>query len=249
MLRFFRRLRQRLLTDSKFSKYLLYAVGEILLVVIGILIALQVNNWNQKWQDRTLEQVYLERLQADLSGDLSGFLKLQKIFNSKKEFLTSLQVAEPLEFNSVTPEEWLEGLIASRFVSLPTVRSATFDELSGSGRLTLIRDLKLRTALSNYYAEYELMSRILVKPVGLYKQLVYEVFSGTLLNEWRTRHEITDIHHITEGYNRLMDHPGFEAAVNAELAYTGDLLYYSNIFIDSVVKMQKRINQNLVFSQ
>ncbi len=42
MLRFFRQIRQRLLTDHKFSKYLLYAIGEILLVVIGILIALQI---------------------------------------------------------------------------------------------------------------------------------------------------------------------------------------------------------------
>ena len=47
MLRFFRQIRQRLLTDNRFSKYLLYAVGEVLLVVIGILIALQVNNWNE----------------------------------------------------------------------------------------------------------------------------------------------------------------------------------------------------------
>ena len=88
MLRFFRQIRQRLLTDNKFSKYLLYVVGEILLVVIGILIALQVDNWNQNWQDRALEQVYLERLQADLSGDMSGFLKLQNIFKRKEEFLT-----------------------------------------------------------------------------------------------------------------------------------------------------------------
>ena len=53
MLRFFRQIRQRLLpiaigTDNKFSKYLLYAVGEILLVVIGILVALQIDNWNEE---------------------------------------------------------------------------------------------------------------------------------------------------------------------------------------------------------
>ena len=47
MLRFFRQIRQRLLTDNKFSKYLLYAVGEILLVVIGILIALQIDTWKK----------------------------------------------------------------------------------------------------------------------------------------------------------------------------------------------------------
>ena len=48
MLRFFRQIRQRLITDNKFSKYLLYAIGEILLVVIGILIALQVDTWNEE---------------------------------------------------------------------------------------------------------------------------------------------------------------------------------------------------------
>ena len=47
MIKFFRKIRQRLLTENKFSKYLLYAIGEIILVVIGILIALQINNWNE----------------------------------------------------------------------------------------------------------------------------------------------------------------------------------------------------------
>ena len=50
MLRIFRKIRQRMLPDNKFSKYLLYAIGEILLVVIGILIALQVSNWNENMQ-------------------------------------------------------------------------------------------------------------------------------------------------------------------------------------------------------
>ncbi len=51
MIKFFRRIRQQLLTENKFSKYLLYAIGEIILVVIGILIALQVNNWREEQQD------------------------------------------------------------------------------------------------------------------------------------------------------------------------------------------------------
>jgi len=46
MIKFFRKIRQRLLTENKFSKYLIYAIGEIILVVIGIIIALQGNNWN-----------------------------------------------------------------------------------------------------------------------------------------------------------------------------------------------------------
>ena len=47
MIKLFRKIRQGLLTENKFGKYVLYAIGEIVLVVIGILIALQVNNWNE----------------------------------------------------------------------------------------------------------------------------------------------------------------------------------------------------------
>ena len=55
MIKFFRKIRQRLLTENKFSKYLLYAFGEILLVVIGILIALQINNWNEEVKAHAIE--------------------------------------------------------------------------------------------------------------------------------------------------------------------------------------------------
>jgi len=48
MIKFFRKIRKKMLIENKFSKYLLYAIGEIVLVVIGILIALQINNWNAK---------------------------------------------------------------------------------------------------------------------------------------------------------------------------------------------------------
>mgnify|MGYP001591841413 CR=1 FL=1 len=56
MIKFFRRIRQGLLSENKFSKYLLYAIGEIILVVIGILIALQINNWNEKRKNDNIKQ-------------------------------------------------------------------------------------------------------------------------------------------------------------------------------------------------
>jgi hypothetical protein len=57
-MKFFRKIRQRLLTENKFSKYLIYAIGEIVLVVIGILIALSINNWNQGRIDKKSESKY-----------------------------------------------------------------------------------------------------------------------------------------------------------------------------------------------
>ncbi len=65
MIKFFRKIRQNLLMENKTGKYLKYAIGEIILVVIGILIALQINDWNQQRKDSNTEQVILKRLQKE----------------------------------------------------------------------------------------------------------------------------------------------------------------------------------------
>jgi hypothetical protein len=58
-----------MLTENKFSKYLIYAVGGIVLVVIGILIALQINNWNENRKDRALEKTYIYRILDELEEE------------------------------------------------------------------------------------------------------------------------------------------------------------------------------------
>jgi hypothetical protein len=70
MIKFFRKIRQKLLTENKFSKYLIYAVGEILLVVIGILIALQINNWNEGRKMEKLELSLLKEMKDNLRADI-----------------------------------------------------------------------------------------------------------------------------------------------------------------------------------
>ncbi len=69
MIKFFRKIRQKLLTENKFSKYLIYAIGEIILVVIGILIALQINNWNEDRKERKQEIEFITSVKKDLTQD------------------------------------------------------------------------------------------------------------------------------------------------------------------------------------
>lgn len=69
MLTFLRKIRRSLIDSGSAGKYLIYAVGEIALVMIGILIALQINNWNQKLQSERTEKAVLSRLINDLDGD------------------------------------------------------------------------------------------------------------------------------------------------------------------------------------
>ena len=70
MIKFFRRTRQQLIKENRAGKYLLYAIGEIVLVVIGILIALQINNANENGKLEVIKQGYYEQLLLDLDKDL-----------------------------------------------------------------------------------------------------------------------------------------------------------------------------------
>ena len=71
MLKFFRKIRQNLLSEQKLKKYLIYAIGEIVLVVIGILIALQVNNWNKGKQEKAYELKMLKELSTAIEKDIN----------------------------------------------------------------------------------------------------------------------------------------------------------------------------------
>ena len=68
MIKFFRPIRQHLLRENKFSKYLLYAIGEILLVVVGILIALQINNWNEDRKQRAEEIKLMQNFKTSIEA-------------------------------------------------------------------------------------------------------------------------------------------------------------------------------------
>ncbi|WP_455168788.1 DUF6090 family protein [Aegicerativicinus sediminis] len=86
MIKFFRKIRLKLLAENKLSKYLIYAVGEIILVVIGILIALQINNWNENEKLLKLEKEILEEVKIGLESD---FLNIKKVIEDHQTFMNS----------------------------------------------------------------------------------------------------------------------------------------------------------------
>ena len=70
MIKFFRKIRQKLLSENKFSKYFIYALGEIILVVIGIMIALQANNWNEKRKTNNTIETLIDKIEDDVTADI-----------------------------------------------------------------------------------------------------------------------------------------------------------------------------------
>lgn len=78
MIKFFREIRQKMLKNNKFSKYLLYAIGEILLVMIGIILAFQVNKWNENRLENELEIKLINDIKTGLEGDLIDIISNQE---------------------------------------------------------------------------------------------------------------------------------------------------------------------------
>ena len=73
MVKLFRNIRGQLLAENKLVRYLIYALGEIILIIFGILIALQINNWNEKRKEGILEKQILREIQDNLMLDTTYF--------------------------------------------------------------------------------------------------------------------------------------------------------------------------------
>lgn len=150
MLKFFRHIRQSLIMKNQTGKYLKYAIGEIVLVVIGILIALQINNWNEKQKTKILEQIVLKNLAHENKANQASLKKLiatvsncyeanytlMGLFNKDNTFL-STQNIDSLVFNS---------LEFDRFSPSENV----LQELLSSGKLDIIESDKLKNSLFDW---------------------------------------------------------------------------------------------------
>ena len=150
MIAFFRKIRQQLLTQNKVSKYLLYAIGEIVLVVLGILIALQVNNWNESKKTKTQELKYLERLKLDLTQDTLYYN--QRIEKAKKGIegnTKALQMAYHHQHDLKELHELLD--LHSYHSEHLTIQSGTYIEMTNTGNLNIIQNDELKIAIIELY--------------------------------------------------------------------------------------------------
>lgn len=159
MIKFFRRIRQRLLTEdrvnsstgkpaSRTGRYLLYAIGEIFLVVIGILIALQVNNWNQEKKNKITEVALLEQLEKDLTnslGDIEFNINLiDKGIQSSEFLLHYMNTDQP--YNDSLASHFASAFPWTRLM----ISLGTYETIKSHG-IEIISNHELRDKLVNAF--------------------------------------------------------------------------------------------------
>ena len=150
MIKFFRKIRQNLLLKNQTGKYFKYAIGEIVLVVIGILIALQINNWNELRINQGKEQVILRSLKTDFLANLN--LLQQEGSTSEEAYNACLMLKTLIKPNaSEFSEKQIDSLISVIFdyQAFDPIQGA-IDEVLSSGQLNIIQNKAIKNEISRW---------------------------------------------------------------------------------------------------
>ena len=170
MIKFFRKIRQNLLSEGKTGKYFKYAIGEIILVVVGILIALQINNWNNANIDTQKEKEYLSSLMEDIDTQkitVNNQIKHERKIRLACEKALSLLNSKHINTDSLNIN--LTTITRKSFV----INDPTFQDLKTSGNILLISNNELRNKIISFYQYLE------------YSALVIHVSNETNIAEFR----------------------------------------------------------------
>lgn len=173
MIKFFRRIRYNQINQERVGKYLLYAVGEIILVVIGILIAVQVNNSNIEKKNHSLKKIYIEALISDLVQDSIQLSEQIQIMTRDLELMQSFsdRLSHPqATMDSVIRISRYEFL--GRFNPDNNLNQNTINSLISSNDLNLF-DLEFRNFLLEHKKTQETTLKIIEDNFQIYLQTLY----------------------------------------------------------------------------
>lgn len=154
MIKFFRKIRQNMIKENRASKYILYAIGEIVLVVIGILIALQINNNNEIRKTRVKELHYLSNIKSDLKlniNEIQNYITIRAARIVSANNVIAHFEGKPLSNLSEFNSDILNIYTWQKFYQI----NNTFQELTNSGNLNLISNDSIKNTLLNLETLYK----------------------------------------------------------------------------------------------
>ena len=155
------------MSENKTGKYLKYAIGEIILVVVGILLALQINTWNQDYQESKRELLILDKLMANIQTDTTNFNSRIAEIQSDLEKLNIIEN----EINNDKLDRFsiniIEPLLGTARMNLETT---TWENLKSTGEINLIRNDELTENLQDYYIQFKNNSTLWIEGFNEYNR-------------------------------------------------------------------------------
>lgn len=253
MIKFFRRIRQQMLAENKFSRYFLYAIGEIILVVIGILIALGVNNWNQEAKDHRTGKDLLVRIHRDLVQDTISF---QAIITRNTELREEIKALLVTLYDGVETIEQVKGMSDTYDKALDQIFSPndnTYKSMLSSGTLGLIQNTELKEGIIDLYSDYD-EYKVLLASIGQWMIGVASTVD-TQTDFIKFGNDVSDIYTTREMLNENdfaflndKEDPGFKMIVRAISAVAFNQKVNSTFYSELIKRCEtviKQIDQEL----
>lgn len=151
MFRFFKSIRKDSQEMSSTKKYVAYALGEIILVVVGILVALQINNWNEYSKHHELALKYLKDVRTDLVRDTSVFSSTLTSIDQIKEFKKwGLKQENFVNYDI----RYLESIISSKYFNI-TSNDQAFQRMNDPNVMNVLEFDSVFTSINTYYTFYQ----------------------------------------------------------------------------------------------
>ncbi len=171
MIKVFRKIRQRFILENRVDKYFAYAIGEIVLVVIGILIALQIDNWNEDRKERKMSAAFLKEIHKDLQTDT---LEFNNAMRQLESLIRRNMIVLGVKKHEVYSDTIWLAIHSGYFHKNMNLR--TFQKIQNSGRTALLGYEDLYNDISLYYTkEHDDLERYLAFDLKR-----YEIISGKI---------------------------------------------------------------------
>ncbi|WP_179345528.1 DUF6090 family protein [Winogradskyella ursingii] len=250
------------MSENRTKKYLLYAIGEIILVVIGILIALQINNWNDNRKNKIDEQNFHHNVLIDLQKDEEK-LKYYKHFHTKRiEYLDTLltYVRNPKMIMGI--EKFGKFVEPIFYTTNPTSYSTTFDSAKSSGAFNEFKQKDLLKELAQYYADFVLIENTF-ESLTRFVESQYEPFMYQLPENYMTAEtgnlvineenvdafyqkiaSVEDTRDISADYNVLLRAPKMENYIIGDLGRSFNILGKINSRLQAARRLVHKIELN-----
>ena len=235
----------------KTNRYLKYAIGEIILVVVGILIALQINNWNQELQNNKKEQKYYQKFLDDVLLDekiIKGEIHDTETRLTATNNLARMLLNDETDLSLISNE--FQNSIANSIMDFKPSTNA-YDDLKSSGNLNIIRDDTLKFKIDRFYSKQnQIMNVINTNSDFIAKKMVngdlIKTSFGTLFLE-----NVADTTNMNTKKLRKLIQPTPESnyellghAVSFSMIYKRNLAHFDDL-LDHSSKIKKDLEEKL----
>lgn len=242
MIKFFRKIRYTLLEKNKTGKYLKYAIGEVFLVVIGILIALQINNWNEARKDTIKEIKMLQDIRNDINKNMGNLEEGLLLLNKGK--LSSLNVLNYIETKQAYAESMIKDFTNFTNYWDPDFTEASFENLKNVG-VNLISNHSLRNRIIELFEiDMDILDvSNLNKHNNYMTSVANPVFSKYFYYNWKSIKSINE--KIPFDYDLMMADKQFYSICSSILYHQEIALLRSEVFIEKSKLLNAAIEEQI----